>query len=117
MNQACQYLLGTHDFSCFEKTGGDNKTSICTVFEARWEPYLPSHVQIMGMEGGKTVPGACPPPDKCRGRGPLDTSPEGAQETVGGAGGSEATGVPPEGVSSASSYSASSTNTADEYRP
>ena len=64
MNQACQYLLGTHDFSCFEKTGGDNKTSTCTVFEARWEPYLPSHVQIMGMEGGKTVPGdsvpSCP---------------------------------------------------------
>jgi len=93
MNQACQYLLGTHDFSCFEKTGGDNKTSICTVFEARWEPYLPSHVQIMGMEGGKTVPGACPPPDKCRGRGPLDTSPEGAQETVGGAGVEEMPGL------------------------
>ena len=34
MNRACQYLLGTHDFSCFEKTGGDNKTSICTVFDA-----------------------------------------------------------------------------------
>ena len=31
MNAACQFLLGTHDFSCFEKTGGDNKTSICTV--------------------------------------------------------------------------------------
>ena len=48
MNQACQYLLGTHDFSCFEKTGGDNKTSLCTVFEARWEPYVPSHLQVMG---------------------------------------------------------------------
>ena len=32
------------------------------------------------------VPGACPPPDKCRGRGPLDTSPEGTQETMGWAG-------------------------------
>ena len=47
MNQACQYLLGTHDFSCFEKTGGDNKTSICTVFDAFWAPYTPSHLQIM----------------------------------------------------------------------
>ncbi len=49
MNAACQYLLGTHDFSCFEKTGGDNKTSLCTVFEARWEPYVPGHIQVMGM--------------------------------------------------------------------
>ena len=54
MNQACQYLLGTHGFSCFEKTGGDNKTSICTVFEAFWAPYTPSHVQIMG---GAPAPG------------------------------------------------------------
>ncbi len=30
--------------------------------------------------------GACPPPDEYRGRGPLDTSPEGTQETMGGAG-------------------------------
>ena len=48
MNQACQYLLGTHDFTCFEKTGGDNKTSICTVYDAFWKPYIPSHLQIMG---------------------------------------------------------------------
>ena len=41
MNRAAAMLLGTHDFSCFEKSGGDNKTSICTVFSARWEPYLP----------------------------------------------------------------------------
>lgn len=53
MNKACQYLLGTHDFSCFEKTGGDNKTSICTVFEAHWEPYVPSHLQIMGLSAEK----------------------------------------------------------------
>ena len=51
MNQACQYLSGTHDFSCFEKTGGDNKTSICTVFDAFWKPYTPSHVQVMGGQG------------------------------------------------------------------
>ena len=48
MNKACQYLLGTHDFSCFEKTGTDNKTSICTVYEAFWKPYVPTHIQIMG---------------------------------------------------------------------
>ena len=47
MNAACQFLLGTHDFSCFEKTGGDNKTSICTVFDAFWAPYTPFHVQVL----------------------------------------------------------------------
>lgn len=41
MNSAARHLLGTHDFSCFEKSGADNKTSICTVFEAFWEEYLP----------------------------------------------------------------------------
>lgn len=48
MNRACQFLLGTHDFSCFEKTGTDNKTSICTVYDAFWAPYTPSHLQVMG---------------------------------------------------------------------
>jgi tRNA pseudouridine38-40 synthase len=52
MNTACQYLLGTHDFSCFEKTGGDNKTSICTVFDAFWAPYTPSHIQVMEGPSG-----------------------------------------------------------------
>ena len=47
MNEACRVLLGTHDFSCFEKTGGNNKTSVCTVFEAGWRPYIPTHVSIM----------------------------------------------------------------------
>lgn len=36
MNAAAARLLGTHDFSCFEKVGGANKTSICTVSEALW---------------------------------------------------------------------------------
>lgn len=36
MNLAARHLLGTHDFKCFEKTGADNKTSICTVTEAGW---------------------------------------------------------------------------------
>ena len=48
MNRAALHLLGTHDFSAFEKTGGDNKTSICTVYEAFWAPYTPSHVSVMG---------------------------------------------------------------------
>ena len=47
MNEACQYLLGTHDFSCFEKVGGANKTSLCTITEAFWKPYVPTHVSLM----------------------------------------------------------------------
>ena len=77
MNQACRHLLGTHDFSCFEKTGTDNKTSVCTVFEAYWKPYTPTHIQVMGS--GSIGPGACAPPHKGRGRGPLP-------QAVGGAG-------------------------------
>ncbi|MBQ7517303.1 MAG: tRNA pseudouridine(38-40) synthase TruA [Bacteroidales bacterium] len=42
MNEACRYLLGTHDFSCFEKKGADSKTAICTISEARWEWYQPT---------------------------------------------------------------------------
>ena len=38
MNRAAQALLGTRDFSCFEKSGGDNKTSVCTVYSAEWMP-------------------------------------------------------------------------------
>ena len=48
MNEAARALLGTHDFSCFEKTGSSNKTSICTVYEAHWETYTPTHVNLMG---------------------------------------------------------------------
>lgn len=36
MQEAASRLLGVHDFSCFEKTGGDNKTSICNITEAGW---------------------------------------------------------------------------------
>ncbi len=49
MNEAAAYLLGEHDFSCFEKTGGNNATSICTVTEAGWSLYEPTHVSLMGM--------------------------------------------------------------------
>ena len=48
MNEAATYLLGTHDFSCFEKAGSDNRTSICTVTEAHWDAYIPDHVRLMG---------------------------------------------------------------------
>lgn len=41
MNRAAALLVGTHDFSCFEKLGADNKTSICTVFQAAWIEYEP----------------------------------------------------------------------------
>lgn len=49
MNEAASFLIGEHDFSCFEKTGGNNKTSVCTVFEAKWEYYSPTHVSLMGF--------------------------------------------------------------------
>ena len=49
MNRAAQLLLGTHDFSCFEKTGSDNKTSVCTIFEAAWHPYTPSHLAVIAV--------------------------------------------------------------------
>ena len=53
MNRACAHLLGTHDFSCFEKTGGNNKTSVCTVYSAGWESYSPDHVRMMGYPAGE----------------------------------------------------------------
>lgn len=49
MNKACEYLLGRHDFSCFEKSGSDNKTSICTITEAHWSTYRPGHVDVMNF--------------------------------------------------------------------
>lgn len=49
MNRAASLLLGTHDFSCFEKTGGANKTSICTVTEAFWAPCSPTAASLLGM--------------------------------------------------------------------
>lgn len=48
MNEAASYLIGEQDFSCFEKTGGNNATSICTIYEAEWQEYVPTHVGIMG---------------------------------------------------------------------
>lgn len=47
MNRACSHLLGEHDFSCFEKVGGNNSTSICTITEAGWSTYKPTHAELM----------------------------------------------------------------------
>ena len=52
MNEAAHSLLGRHDFRCFEKTGADSKTSICTVKEAAWQRYTPTHLQLTGRDGG-----------------------------------------------------------------
>ena len=48
MNEAAKLLLGEHDFSCFEKVGGNNATSICTITEAAWSTYVPDHAKMMG---------------------------------------------------------------------
>ena len=69
MNEACKYLLGTHEFDCFEKTGGNAKTSVCTVSEAFWSPYTPSHIAVMGQAGlvedaGTGMPRTCGHPRK-----------------------------------------------------
>ena len=52
MNEAAQALPGEHDFRCFEKTGADSKTSVCTVYEAAWRRYTPTHLQLSGRDGG-----------------------------------------------------------------
>lgn len=49
MNQAASRLIGRRDFSCFEKSGSSNATSICTIYEAKWESYVPSHCREMGF--------------------------------------------------------------------
>ena len=48
MNKAAGLLLGKHDFSCFEKLGGNNATSVCTITEASWSTYRPAHVELLG---------------------------------------------------------------------
>ena len=49
MNEAAALLLGEHDFSCFEKVGGTNATSVCNITEAGWSTYEPTHIGLMGM--------------------------------------------------------------------
>ena len=47
-------LLGRHDFSCFEKSGGDNKTSVCTVTRAGWTALdgVPGFGSAVGSPAG-----------------------------------------------------------------
>ncbi|MCT4672633.1 MAG: tRNA pseudouridine(38-40) synthase TruA [Prolixibacteraceae bacterium] len=37
MNKAAKYLFNHKDFESFERTGADNKTSVCEIMEAQWE--------------------------------------------------------------------------------
>lgn len=37
MQQACRLLIGRQDFSCFQRTGSDVKTSVCDVRGASWQ--------------------------------------------------------------------------------
>ncbi len=41
MNQACQFLLATSDFTSFAKLHTDTKTNICTVTYAHWQQLTP----------------------------------------------------------------------------
>ncbi len=36
MNQMCTILMGTHDFSSFQKKGSDRQNPVCTTYEVRW---------------------------------------------------------------------------------
>lgn len=36
MNEAAAMLLNHHDFKCFAKTGGQTKTTLCTIETSRW---------------------------------------------------------------------------------
>ena len=51
MNKAARLLVGRHDFRCFEKSGTDCKTSICTISEAYWTQYTPV-ICASGVETG-----------------------------------------------------------------
>ena len=67
MNKAAAMLVGTHDFSCFQKVGSDNKTTVCTVFEAGWQPYAPTGETlasdpVRGSAAHPSQPGGWAPP-------------------------------------------------------
>ena len=51
MNKAAGQLVGRHDFRCFEKSGTDCRTSICTVTQAYWTQYTPV-ICASGVETG-----------------------------------------------------------------
>ncbi len=70
MNKAAELLLGRHDFSCFEKSGGDNKTSVCTVYKAIWEPYTPELSSLKNAACPEPAPAAFSPSCFAAGAGP-----------------------------------------------
>lgn len=37
MNEACKALIGKQDFGSFQRTGSDNRTSLCDLRHAQWE--------------------------------------------------------------------------------
>lgn len=50
MNEAADHLLGSGDFSSFEKLHGGNATSICTVTKAQWKRYRSETIAAGGNE-------------------------------------------------------------------
>lgn len=58
MNEACRYFLGEQDFSSLEKVNGGNKTSICNVTYARWEPFYPNNAGALGATTAQGTTGA-----------------------------------------------------------
>ena len=46
MNIAAERLRGRRDFSCFEKSGADNATSICNLTYARWNRIDATHLEF-----------------------------------------------------------------------
>lgn len=58
MNEACRYFLGEQDFSSLEKVNGGNKTSICNVTYACWEPFYPNSAGALGATTAQGTAGA-----------------------------------------------------------
>lgn len=46
LNQACSYLIGTHDFKSFQSTGSDVKTTVREITAARWRRTQPTLVEF-----------------------------------------------------------------------
>ena len=86
MNRAALMLLGTHDFSCFEKSGGDNKTSICTVSRALWEPYLPDLAGGRGAGAAGSCVAGDPDAGSSAAEGPAGAVAAGSSAAEGSAG-------------------------------
>lgn len=50
MNEACEILKSHSDFAAFCKAGGDQKTTLCRIDEARWEQFGPSLIFTIGAD-------------------------------------------------------------------